>query len=209
MSEDTDVDPAELEAQLEQIKDAMGLYERYEGAAGQWLLFGVLVLVAAAASQYVHLEELPGYWHGIIWIGLLFGGGFLGFWLLDDQSSLGTPAGKPGIWFIFVVTCLTSLPIGLITSRFVEDLGYQAEAVFTQSIILVFVGLAYLVTANALRAYHIRARDRYAFYVGGIMLIGLGAAMPYVDILWTWGYAVFGTLYFAYAIVTYLVLSRT
>lgn len=212
MSGDVDVEPADLEAQLDQIKDAMGLRERYEGITAQWLLFGVLVAIAAALSQYIQLHELPGYWHGVVWIGLLFGGGAAGMWWLSQSGSrpaVGAGDGKPNLWLVFGASYGVVFPIQTITARFTSSLGYESESVFTLSLILVLIGLAYLLMGNSLRAYYIRARDRYAFYVGGTLLIGLGTVMPYVDLLRTWGYAAFGGFYFVYALATYVVLTRT
>jgi len=211
MTDEADVDPAELEAQLDQIKEAMGIQERYEGATAQWLLFGVLVAVAAAISQVVYLRELPAYWHGIVWIGLLFGGGLVGFRVLfegEDGPSFSSE-GKPNLWLPFAASYATIFPIQTIAAAFLPDLGYRAETIFTLSLILVLIGLAYVLLGNALRAYYIRARDRYAFYAGGILLVALGTAIPSVEVLRTWGYAVFGAVYFVYAVVTYVVLTRT
>jgi hypothetical protein len=211
MSDEADVDPAELEAQLDHIKEAMGLRERYEGITAQWLLFGVLVAVAAGVSQVVYLRELPGYYHGVVWIGLLFGGGLVGFRVLFDAEDgpAFSSEGKPNLWLLFGASYAAIFPIQIIVANYLPDLDYQAETLFTLSLILVLIGLAYVLMGNALRAYYIRARDRYAFYVGGVLLAGLGTAMPYVELLREWGYAVFGAVYLAYAVVTYVVLTRT
>jgi hypothetical protein len=212
MSDEPDVDPAELEAQLSQIKSAMGIDERYEGATSQWLLFGFLVPIAAAASQYVLLQELPGIYHAVIWIGLLFGGGFVGSWLWADTDGGGanTPSsGSPSLWFVFVTVYLSTFPILFIVFQFTDGLGYEAQNALILGSVLVMIGVAYLVEGNVLRAYYIRARDRYALYGGGVLLIGLGVAIGSIEILWTWGYAVFGALYFVYAMVSYAVLTRT
>ncbi|MFB6189061.1 MAG: hypothetical protein ABEI57_04185 [Halapricum sp.] len=212
MSETPQVDPDELQAQLDQIKDAMGIDERYAGATRQWLLFGVLVTVASGISQYVYRQHLPGYWFTVVWTVVLFGGGVVGLRLLfdgDRRPSLGTEAGKPSLWFVFGVIYLADVPIQVVADRFIPSLGYEAQIVFALSVILVLVGIAYLLIGNALRAYYIRSRDRYAFYAGGLLLIGLGVSIPYVDVLWTWGYAVFGGLYLVYALATYAVLTRT
>jgi hypothetical protein len=209
---DPDVDPAELEAQLSHIKEAMGLQERYEGITAQWLLFGVLVAVAAAVSQYVHLEGLPGYWHAVVWVGLLFGGGFVGMWyLLDGEEGpeFGAADGKPSLWLIFVAAYAVVFPIQAVVAPHLADLPDDTGSMLTLSLILVLVGLAYLLMGNALRAYYIRARDRWAFYVGGVLLTALAVAIQYVEVLQTWGYAAFGGLYLVYALATYAVLTRT
>ncbi|MUV90245.1 hypothetical protein GJ629_10370 [Halapricum sp. CBA1109] len=212
MSDEPDVDPVELEAQLSQIKSAMGIDERYEGATTQWLLYGFLVPIAAAASQYVHLQELPGLYHPVIWVGVLFGGGFVGSWLwagTDAENASTTTDGKPSLWFIFVAVYLSTFPLLFVVFRFTDGLGYDAQNALILGVALVMVGVAYLIEANVLRAYYIRSRDRYALYVGGILLVALGVAIATVDTLWSWGYAVFGALYFVYAMAAYVVLTRT
>ena len=69
-----EIDVDELRTELDQIKAAMGIDERYEGATTLWLLFGLAVPVAAALSQYVVLERLPQWYHTLIWLGVLGGG---------------------------------------------------------------------------------------------------------------------------------------
>lgn len=206
-----EVDPAQLQAQLNQIQSAMGLQERYEGIVKQWLLFGVLVAVAAACSQYVHLQRLPGYYHAVVWLGLLFGGGSVGVWWLfrGEERPAFEDGATPNLWLLFGVTYFAVFPIQAIVAPYLTDLSYEAEAMLTLSLILVMIGVAYVLMGNALRAYRIRAQDRWAFYVGGVMLLALAIAIHQVDVLLTWGYAVFGGLYFVYAIATYVVLTRT
>jgi len=86
MPDDSEIDVEELGRELDQIKDAMGLTERYDGASTQWLLFGLLVPVAAGLSQYVHLETLPAYYHSIIWFGIL-GGGWALWSVVSDEPD--------------------------------------------------------------------------------------------------------------------------
>ena len=212
MSDEPELDVEELRAELDQIKDAMGIQERYDGAAEQWLLFGFLVALAAGISQYVFVADLPGYWYAIVWIGLLFGGGALGIRYLFGGNSgewFATGRNKPGLFFIFGATYIATIPIQLIAQSYVGELSDDAETMFTLAIILVLVGVAYVLMGNVLKAYYIRARDRYAFYVGGLLMAGLGTAIPFVDFLQQWGYATMGAIYLVYAIATYAVLSRT
>lgn len=209
MSDEPDVD--RLREDVDRIKEAMGLAERYEGLTEQWLLFGFLVAIAAGISQYVMLEDLPGYWYGIVWVGIMFGGGFLGIWWLTrgKPASFRTREDHPGIWFIFVASYLAVFPLQLIIDEYVGQLGGRDGTLLVLSLILVLIGLAYLFVGNAMRAYRIRDRDRYAFYAGGLLMIGLGTAIPYLEFLRTWAYAVMGSLYLVYALVTYVVLTRT
>jgi len=76
--------------------------------------------------------------------------------------------------------------------------------IFSLSIAL--VGVGYVVIGESLRAYYIRRRDRWAFYAGGGWMVLLALVIPSVDLLETWGYAVFGILYFVHAVVSYVAL---
>jgi len=210
VSDEPDVE--ELQEELSQIKEAMGIADRYEGITSQWLLFGVLVALAAGISQYVMLEGLPGYWHAVVWIALLFGGGAVGMWWLrpgDGWQTLSPRSDRPGLFFVFGAAYLTIVPLEIVVVGFVGDLTEPTQTLLTLSLVLVMIGLAYLMMGNALRAYRIRNRDRYAFHVGGLLLIGLGTAIPFVEVLQTWAYAVFGGLYLVYALATYAVLTWT
>lgn len=209
MSDDPDVE--RLREDVDRIKEAMGLAERYEGLTEQWLLFGFLVAIAAGISQYVMLADLPGYWYAITWVGIMFGGGFLGIWWLTrgKPGSFRAREDHPGIWFIYVVSYLAVFPLQLVIGEYVGQLGERSETLLVLSLILILIGLAYLLAGNAMRAYRIRDRDRYAFYAGGLLMMGLGTAIPHVELLQTWAYAAMGSLYLVYAVATYVVLTRT
>ena len=75
-----------------------------------------------------------------------------------------------------------------------------------RSLVVGLVGVAYLVVGEALRAYYIRRRDRFAFYVGGAWMLVLAALLPSIEFFHTWGYATFGVVYAAHAVVSYLLL---
>jgi hypothetical protein len=61
-----EIDPEQLQAELTQIKDAMGLQERYPSRFTLWLVFGVCVLLASlgrvvcGVRRPLALEMLPG-----------------------------------------------------------------------------------------------------------------------------------------------------
>ncbi|WP_135820274.1 hypothetical protein [Halostella litorea] len=203
------VDPAELREDIETIKDAMGLEERYEGAAVLWLAFGGLVAVAAGLSQYVFLAELSDWYHPVIWIGLLGGGGAVANRLVagDDAGGWGSDD-APDPYLQIAVVYAVSFPIVNIQQSLVDAPRAVASA-STLATIVVLIGAAYLVVGNTLKAYRIRTRDRYAFYGGGALMVALGTVMPFVDALLTWHYAAFGLAYLAYALASYAVLART
>lgn len=209
MTGDSDVDVEELRAELDQIKAAMGLQERYSGATSIWLLFGLAVPVAAALSQYVHLERLPAWYHSVIWLGVL-GGAVLAYALASDRSFQpgGSAEGKPRLWVQFLVVYLASIPLQSIAKAYTTDLGYVADSALSLSIILVVLGIAYGIFGSTLRAYHVRRRDRYVFYAGTVWMIGLAVAIPESTTLEKWAFAAFGGLYLAYALGAYLLLTR-
>lgn len=208
MTETRDIDPAELQRDLEQIKDAMGLADRSETAVEIWLWFGVLVALASALSQVIVLNRLPAGWHSLIWVGLLVvGGGGLMWWRYGGGWSPGQD--EPNVGFQILVVYLGSLAVQATMAPVVPDLGYLAETASVLGVILVMLGIGYLVAGETLKAYRIRTRDRRGFHAGGIMMVALGIAIPNVDLLHTWGYAAFGSTYLVYALVVYAVLTRT
>ena len=176
MTESQEMDVEALRTELDQIKDAMGIRERSPGAIRVWLVFGALVPVAAAISQYVFLERLSQFYHGVVWVGILGVGGYFGARRVFDGGDGWNAAGKPNLFVQF---------------------GAVYAAVF---------GVAYVVMGSSLRAYYIQRRDRLPFYVGGAWMVALGVAIPYSDFLMEWAYAVFGGLYLLYALGTYVVL---
>lgn len=204
-----DVDVEELRGDLQEIKQAMGLTERYDGASSLWLLFGVAVPVAAALSQYVHLEQLPAWYHTLVW-AVVIGGAFGLYVVVTDEAfeRTGGLRGKPNLWVQFAVVYLASIPLQSIAGSYTGELGYVAESAMVLSIIVVMIGVAYGVFGASLAAYHVRRRDRWIFYVGAIWMVALGVAIPQSATLETWAYAVYGGCYFAYAAGAYLVLRR-
>ncbi|WP_336034509.1 hypothetical protein [Halobacterium yunchengense] len=202
-----DVDPQTLQRDLDRIKSAMGIAERSENAPEQWLLFGVFVAVGSALSQYVVLQRLPGYWFAVIWLGLVAVGGTVVGYYTDTFEP--TPADKPNVAVQVFAPYAAGFPLWAAVTPFLADLGYEEETALMLGVVLVLLGVGYVVAANSLRAYRIRARDRRAFALGGVLLVALGVAVPTVDVLHTWGYAAFGGTYLAYAVASYGVLTRT
>jgi len=207
MSEEIEAD--ELREELETIKEAMGLRERYSGATSMWLLFGLAVPVASALSQYVFTERLAPWLHAVIWAGVL-GLGFAVWYVLSDEPESNFAAGPaPNLFVQFGLVYFTVLPVQAAVSPFLGDLGYVDEALFVQSLIVVFLGLAYAVLGSSLAAYRVRLRDRALFYIGTGWMVALGVAIPQVAFLRVWPHATFGAVYLVYALGTYTVLART
>jgi hypothetical protein len=209
MTESQEMDVDALRTELDQIKDAMGIRERSPGAIKVWLVFGALVPVAAAISQYVFLERLPQSYHGVVWVGILGVGGYLGARQVfeGDDGGEWNAAGKPNLFAQFGVIYAAAILLQLAIDPFLRSLTYAEGSMYVLGMILVLLGVAYVVLGSSLRAYYIRRRDRLPFYVGGLWMAALGVAIPYSEFLMEWAYAVFGGLYLVYAVGTYVVLK--
>jgi hypothetical protein len=202
---DERVDADELRSELNQIKDAMGIQERYDSATRLWLLFGVAVPVAAALSQWVHLGRHPQWWHTVTWFGVLGGAAALYFAFVDDRPGR-TSAGKPNLIVQFAVVYFAAVPIQIIVFAYTGNLGYETESTLVLSLIVVLLGVAYGVFGASLRAYRVRTLDRWVFYAGTVWMVAFGVATPQVAVLQTWAYAAYGGCCFLYAMAAYLVL---
>lgn len=213
MSEDVDsatedVDPADLQRDLDRIKDAMGIAERDESAPEQWLLFGVVVALGSLLSQFVVLERLPGVWFLVIWFGLFGAFGVVLYWRFEGYSW--TPGDEePNIGYLILIVYAGTFAVQFVAGPFLPELGYLAETAFVLGLVLVMLGIAYLVAGEALKAYRIRDRDRRAFQVGGVLMIAVGIAITNVEPLREWGFAAYGGTYVVYAVASYRVLTNS
>jgi hypothetical protein len=207
MIETDDVDPETLQEDLDRIKDAMGIQDRYPSWFHLWLVYGGLVLTASLASQAIILRDLPGYWHGIAWFGFMGAGGLYQWWLGSNADHTVTER-APNIGVQFGAIALLYVVYLLILGPAVEGLSQRVEAILLFSLIVALVGVAYVVVGESLKAYQIRARDRYAFYIGGAWMLVLAVLMPNIEVLQTWGYAAYGLLYAVHAVGSYVYLAR-
>lgn len=203
-----ELDVEVLERDLEQIKDAMGIHERYPSAFHAWLVYGLLVPLAALGSQAVVLYDLPGWGHWLSWGGFLGAGGVY-LWLRSAESSgPESGAGKPSIglqwWTVFGYALVVLLVVSPEFSG-VDPITAQAS-VF--AVLVGAVGASYLLLANALEAYYVRQFDRRVIAAGGLWMLALAVAIAWVEPLQAWGYLVFGLAYFVYAMAAYLSLRR-
>lgn len=208
MTGDAEFDVAALQAELDRIQDAMGIDERYPSQFRLWPVWGVLVLAASLTSQYVVLADLPGYLHAVAWFGFMGTGG-IAQWRLVDADSVGDTTTKPDVWLqagaVFSVYAVYVAVLG----PALEALPDRRASVILFSLIVGLVGAAYLVVGNALKAYYIRRRDRYAFYAGGAWMLALAAVLPNVTVLREWGYAAYGVAFAAHSAAAYGVLARS
>lgn len=201
-----DVDPEQLQAQLSRIQEAMGIADRYGSAIERWLVYGALVAAASAVSQYLYANELSWVWYWVVWVGGMGGGSALVGWLRDGSTSFGGGDGTPDVEVLLTVVFLAVFPIFAVVGYFLRDLTYAETSLLTLSVIVVLIGVGYLVVGNVLKAHYIRARDRYAFYVGGVVLVVLGSLLPAFELSRTYPFLVFGGVYLAYSVAAYLYL---
>jgi len=207
MSEDAEIDPEVLREEVDQIKDAMGLQERYPSQFQFWLVFGALVFFASMGSQLIVLAELPEWLHSVVWFGLL-GGGNLYQWRGKANSEQGSSTGtKPriGVLYLAVFSFLIVLWFTLFPELDGLSNAEQEIVVFGQFVGL--TGVGYVIVGEALRSYYIRRRDRWAFYIGGLWMLLVAVLLPNVEFLHTWGYAAFGIVYVVHAVASYLALK--
>lgn len=207
MSQDQEIDVDALRSELEEIKDAMGLTERYPTEFRVWLVYAVLVPLASFGSQAVVAYDLPPWGHWLSW-GVFMGLGGLYQWRLAEVDTSPDAGGKPGLGVPFLACFGYALAVLVIVGPLLGA-GADLQAQSTIFAILVgAVGLTYVLAANVLRAYYIRRLDRLAFLVGGLWMLGLSVAIARVPLLQRWGYAVFGVAYFLFGVGAYVVLKR-
>ncbi|PSP92169.1 hypothetical protein BRC87_00705 [Halobacteriales archaeon QS_4_66_20] len=206
MSEDSEIDPEMLRREVDQIKDAMGLQERYPSQFRLWLVFGVLVALASAGSQVIYLRDLSGSLHTVVWFGLL-GVGWVYQWSSGETDGGWSATGtKPRIGVLWASVFALYFVFVFTLGPAIDEVGGPESDMLLFSLVVGLVGVAYLVVGEALRAYYIRRRDRFAFYVGGAWMLVLAALLPSIEFFHTWGYATFGVVYAAHAVVSYLLL---
>lgn len=207
MSEDTEIDPDRLRAEVDQIKDAMGLKERYPSQFHYWLVFGVLVCSASMASQLIVFAGVSEWLHSVVWAGFLGSGGVYQWWENRgsdwDRSSTGT---KPRIGLLYLAVFSFLFVVSFALFPEIDGVADPKQGAIVLSQFVGLTGVAYLVVGEALRAYYIRRRDRWAFYIGGLWMLLLAVLLPTVELLHTWGYATFGIVYAVHAVGSYLAL---
>lgn len=202
-------DKETLEQELDQIKETLGIQERYPGGARTWLMFGALVGVASLLSQVVYLERLPGYWYGVIWMGLMSLG--MAVQVRTNRSrSEWSGTDKPSWVFLFGTMLVTALALLAALSPVLAELSYEDANLYIGLIFMMLIGgSSYLLVGNTLKAYYIRRIDRYAFYIGGNWILLLGMLTPHIPFLRTWFYSVYGVVYVAYTLCVYMILTDT
>lgn len=206
-SENTEIGPEELRRDIDAIKDAMGLEERYPGQARMWLVYGAAIGLTAVLTNVSFYFPLPNGGYVAGWFAMV-GVVVLAQWRLVSRTS--GPA-TPGVdWrqlFGAMVLALLALwtSIGdLIAS---QTAGALRGMHYFSHVVLV-LGLAFLVVGVVLGAERIELRDRLPFYAGGVWMLALAAFLPHVRFLQQTGWGVFGVLFAVHSLAAYL-LTRS
>lgn len=206
MTDHDEIDVETLRTELDQIKGAMGLKERYPSQFRLWLVYGVLVFLAALGSQAVVTFELPDWGHSVAWFGFIGIGALYEWLVLDDHETSGEA--KPNIRLQGVAIAGFLVATFVIVGPLLEGAGDLETTSTIFALILGTVGTYYIVAGSSMAAYYVRARDRYAFYIGGAWILAYAAVMPRIGLLQEWGYAVFGVLFALHAVGSYVALSE-
>lgn len=200
-------DAAELQADLNRIKTAMGLHERYPFWSRWWLIEGVGVGVLFPLIQLFTRGDLS-----LVWLVLLGGGVFfvhqLAQWRVIsqyDRPASGVPSWTN--WQYIAVAGVLTLLVGLYP---VGDALYASgELSFATIAGATMIGVAYLFMGQLLESYRIRTADRYAFYVSGGWLLVLAAVLPNVPVFQGWVFTAMGVGIAVQHIGAYLYISHS
>ncbi|ELZ14953.1 hypothetical protein C477_19462 [Haloterrigena salina JCM 13891] len=200
-----DVDPAALEAELDEIKGAIGLAEDHPYWWRFWLVEGVGAGLCFTLVQFWFRggPQLPIL---AAFISLL---GLETLVKRRIRAAYEPPtAGLPDqrLWLLAVLAAIGALLVGLLPVF--DALGERNAVRLALVSAGAVVGAGYVYMGQLLGAYDIRAADRYAFYAGGAWILVLAAAIPHVPAAEGWEYAVFGLGIAVQHVAAYVVLSR-
>ncbi|WP_226012593.1 hypothetical protein [Halomicrobium salinisoli] len=205
-----DVDPEHLERQLGDIKEAMGLAERYPGRPRLWLVAGVLIGVAALLTQaaYFYYETLSGTAYAAIWFGFLAVAVGATWYTARGLPTAEPPTNVPSWRAVFGSLLVFLLALSSLGGRATDGLAGLERATFFFGALIAAVGLGLLLTGAVLAAYRVRRRDRLPFYAGGCWVLAYAFVLPHVQWLRWIGVGLFGVLFVAYAVATWIYLRE-
>jgi hypothetical protein len=205
-----DIDPRELQRQLDEIKGAMGLAEQYPGRARLWLLAGLLVGAIAVAVQVTFFfhETLSAATYVVIW-GVFVVVAVLTLWVMAAKlPKTDAPEIAPSWRALFGSLGAFLLAVSSVPGKVAEQVGGLDRALLYFGIVIAVLGLALLLTGVVLTAFRVRRRDRLVFYAGGAWTLVFASMLPYVEFLRYLGVGLFGVLFALYAVVAYGYLTR-
>jgi len=201
---DPDLDA--LRRDLDHIKTAMGIEDRYPGQRRLWAVHGALVGGAAVLTNVIFAFEIPSSLYILIWFGLVALAG-----LIQWRSAVATDVDDPGptpSWRVVFGTLVAGwFVLTAIASSIFGDVPGVVRGAYFFSLSVAVLGMGYLLAGTLLSAYSIRARDRYPYYAAGAWMLLFAFFMPYVEFLQYFGYALFGALFFLHGVGTYYLLT--
>lgn len=206
MSDDTrEVDAAALEAELAEIKGAIGLAEDHPYWWRFWIVEGIGVALCFPLIQLLFRggPELP---IAVAFVGLI---------ALEtvakrrikaayDPPTTGLPNQRR--WLFAMLAGIGTIIVGL--PPVFDALGERNAIRLALVAGGAIVGTGYLYMGQLLAAHNIRAADCNAFYVGGAWILVLAAVIPHVPVFEGWEYAVLGLGIAVQHITAYVVLAR-
>lgn len=207
-----EVDPAELQAQLQEIKGAMGLEDRYPGQRKLWLIYGVLVATAGIVTESIFaIQRLPEYGYILVWAGLALVAGFA-TWRITAGTPSRRPANAPPLKHVLGSLLLCFLALVVMSGALVTELPDATGSGILQGayyfgLVVAMAGLGFLLVGTLLQAYYIHRRDRLVFQAAGVWMLVFAALVTQYEFLQLFGYAIFGVLFLAHSIAAYLVLG--
>jgi hypothetical protein len=203
-----DVDVESVDRDVDAIKEAMGIEDRYPGQARMWLVYGVVIGVAAIGTNVAFGLGAPEPTYFGLW-SLMTVSIFGAQYFLVSGASESAP---PRINWRYLFGSLAIGYLALFNS--VGDLVASntegaLRGIHFFSHLIVFLGLTLLITGVALGAERIRMRDRIPFYVGGMWVLVFAAFLPYIPGLRLWGLSVFGALFVTHSIGAYVLTHNS
>lgn len=213
MPSQTDIDPERLQADVEQIKDVIGIRNRYPGQRRMWLIYGGIIGLVSIVVNLLFVVsatvDLPNAGFIVIFFttALVIG---VAQWLLVSSTSPEQSANNVDWRLIFGALVVALLAIWSTVAQFVPDntTGAATFAYFFSHVV-VFLGLAFLLTGTLLKTERIRRRDRLPFYVGGTWITLFGVLLPRIEFLHYWGIGIFGILFLVHGTASYTLTSQS
>lgn len=205
---DGDADIDALREDIEQIKSAMAIEDRYPGQRRLWLVHGVVVGLAGVLTNVVFVFPWPNAVYILVWVAVFALVGFTQ-WQTSVRAAtdVDDPEPKPSWKIVFGTLVAGLFVLTSIVDPVFADVESVLQGAFFFSLAFTVLGMGYLLAGTILRAYRIRARDRYPFYVNGAWILAFAVVMPYVEWLQYFGYGLFGILFFLHGAGTYYLLT--
>ncbi|MFC3956765.1 hypothetical protein [Halovivax cerinus] len=204
-SQGADPDPEALRSELGQIKRAVGLHESAPYWWRWWLVEGLGV---ALLFPLLNVGFVYGFsWPILVGLVAVFGGHQYVLYRIQrayDEPATGVP--DWGTWHVGVYAGLGAWIVAYWpVSESVAGLSATPLIWVGAGIVM---GVAFVYMGQLLGAYGIRSADRNAFYVGGVWLLAVSAALPWLPTIEEWAFATLGLAYGLYCVLAYIALAR-